>query len=179
MFGLNFGQPAGLNLVSLLVSLWRHPNRYQNKRVPNCLVFRNQKTCRFDSPLGFLIRLWVLQKRHPNRYQKQTGTKMPSCQKSKTYHFDTPLGFAEAFWSEFDLNLEAHTLLINIDHFREGASKASWSHHVLANMQLNLEVAQKILNLRCDDKTRTDCKFRKKKLQYFRKSSKKLTLKTF
>ena len=36
-----------------------NPNGYQNKRVPRCLVFRNQKTCHFDTP-SILIPLWVL-----------------------------------------------------------------------------------------------------------------------
>ena len=39
----------------------RHPNGYQNKRVPKRLDFRNQKTCHFDTPF-VLIPLWVLLK---------------------------------------------------------------------------------------------------------------------
>ena len=39
---------------SVLIPLWvlqkRHPNGYQNKRVPKCLVFKNQHNCHFDAP---------------------------------------------------------------------------------------------------------------------------------
>ena len=52
-----------LDTPSVLIPLWvlqhRHPNRYQNKRAPKCLVCRNQKTCYFQTP-SVLISRWVL-----------------------------------------------------------------------------------------------------------------------
>ena len=83
------GSSENLAATSERKTSWRHPNGYQNKRVPKRQVFKTQKTCHLDTQ-SVLIPLGRCILEAPKRVPEHTGTKTSGFQKSRTCHFDAP-----------------------------------------------------------------------------------------